>query len=110
MPAPKKILFVDETEGDPFHIVREKAFILFEDLPAGAIARLEMLDPAGAWTDISEGSGVRFEDDDFNAAATKPGSLKFFYAAPGQNYRLVASVIGGIAWLLYGDPIPGVGE
>lgn len=108
MPAPKSILEAADTEGSPFNVTREKAFILFGDLPADEFARLQMRDPAGTWRDISAGSGVRFEEDDFNRLADDPGSLKFFYAAPGQNYRIVVSVAGGVAWLLYGDPIAGL--
>ena len=110
MPASKLVLTATKTEGVAFNILREKAFILIRDLPSGGSVRLEIMDPDGDWVDISEGSGVLFDASDFNAAATEPGSLKFFYAAPGQNYRLVASAAGGKAWLLYSDPIPGVHE
>lgn len=107
MPAPREILTVAQTMGDEFVVLREKAFILFTDLPATATARIEMQDPAGDWVDISSGSGVRFEDTDFNAGATKPGALKFFYVAQGQKYRILASVVGGRAWLLYNDRVVG---
>ena len=110
MPAPQQILVATKTVGSEFNIVREKAFVLCGGLPAGENVRLQMQDPIGTWRDISEGSGVRFEASDFHSTATNPGSLKFFYAAPGQLYRLVASAAGAVAWLLYGDPIPGVSE
>ena len=110
MPAPKQLLVSTESESDPFFIYREKAFILLADLPAGATAHLEIKDPTGVWRDISGGDGVRFEAPDFDSTATKPASLKFFYAAPMQSYRLTVSVAGAVAWLLYGGVPPGAPE
>lgn len=106
----KQVLTDDVLEGDPFHSIREKAFILCVDLPAGAMIRLQILDPAGTWRDISEGSGIRFEGADFNDAAADSGSMKFFYAVPGASYRLVSSFIGAVAWLMYNEIVPGLTE
>ena len=108
MPGPRKVLSAGDTIGVEFNVLIERAFILFADLPDGAVARLQIQDPDGGWRDVSAGDGVRFDEEDFDEDVDNPGAMKFFYAAPGQTYRLVATAAGGQAWLLYGEPQPGL--
>ena len=107
----KQVLTETQTVGSVFHVILDRGFIFVVDPPADVEIKLQMLEPDGStWYDISAESGVKFDSESFDEDVINKGALKFFYAAPFMNYRLVASAAGARAWLTYAVPAPGVKE